>query len=193
MTTPVSLESRAAENLRYIRDTIERSHTFTAVPGWGGFWMGVTSMAAGVIASRPADFSHWLLIWLAEACVSLTIGIVALRLKAQATGQALWSRPARKFALAFAPPVAAAGVLTAALWRAGAGAVIPGTWLALYGVAVMGAGAFSVSAVPTMGLGFLVLGCIALLLPSFGNLALICGFGVMHIVFGLVIARRHGG
>ncbi|MEX2262504.1 MAG: hypothetical protein WD696_11170 [Bryobacteraceae bacterium] len=193
MITPVSLESRAAENLRYIRETIERANTFTAVPGWGGLWMGVTSIAAGVLASRQADFSGWLLIWLAEASVALTIGIVALRLKARATGQVLWSRPARKFALAFAPPVAAAGVLTVALWRAGAGAVIPGTWLALYGVAVMGAGAFSVPAVPTMGVGFLVLGCIALLLPSFGNLALICGFGVMHIVFGLIITRRHGG
>jgi hypothetical protein len=191
--TPVSLESRAAENLRYIRETIERANTFTAVPGWGGIWMGVTGIVAGVLASRQDDFSGWLLIWLAEAAVALTIGILALRLKARATGQALWSKPARKFALAFAPPVAAAGVLTFALWRAEAGAVIPGTWLALYGVAVMGAGAFSVPAVPAMGLGFLVLGCIALLLPSFGNLALISGFGVMHVVFGLIITRRHGG
>jgi len=172
---------------------MERANTFTAVPGWGGLWMGVTSIAAGVVASRQADFSGWLFIWLAEAFVALTVGIVALRLKARATGQALWSRPARKFALAFAPPVAVAGVLTVALWSAGAGAVIPGTWLALYGVAVMGAGAFSVPAVPTMGVCFLVLGCIALMLPSFGNLALICGFGVMHVVFGLIITKRHGG
>ena len=191
--TPVGIEVRAAENLRYIRETIERANTFTAVPGWGGLWMGLTSIAAGVIADRQADLSGWLLVWLIEACIAVTIGLIALRLKARATGQAFWSRPARKFALAFAPPVAAAVVLTAALWRAGAASVIPGTWLALYGVAVMGAGAFSIPAVPAMGVGFLVLGCIALLLPSFGSLALICGFGFLHIVFGLMIARRHGG
>jgi len=189
----VSLESRAAENLRYIRETIERSNTFTAVPGWGGFWMGVTSIGAGVLAGRQAELSGWFQVWLAEACIALLIGIVALRRKARATGQGLWSKPARKFALAFAPPIAAAGLFTIALWRAGAQALIAGTWLSLYGVAVMGAGVFSVSVVPAMGVCFLALGGIALLLPSFGNAALICGFGVMHVVFGLIIARRHGG
>ncbi|MBL8293048.1 MAG: hypothetical protein JNN08_14475 [Bryobacterales bacterium] len=193
VATPVSLESRAAENLRYIRETIERANTFTAVPGWGGFWMGVTSIGAGVLADRQAEFTGWLQVWLAEACIALLIGIVALTHKARATGQGLWSKPARKFALAFAPPVVAAGLFTIALWRAGAHALIAGAWLSLYGVAVMGAGVFSVSVVPAMGVCFLALGCIALLAPSLGNVALICGFGVLHVVFGLIIARRHGG
>ena len=155
--------------------------------------MGVTSIGAGVLAGRQAELSGWFQVWLAEACIALLIGIVALRRKARATGQGLWSKPARKFALAFAPPIAAAGLFTIALWRAGAQALIAGTWLSLYGVAVMGAGVFSVSVVPAMGVCFLALGGIALLLPSFGNAALICGFGVMHVVFGLIIARRHGG
>lgn len=155
--------------------------------------MGITGIAAGVLAGRQPDFTGWLLVWLAEACVALVIGIVALRRKARATGQEVWSKPARKFALAFAPPIAAAGVLTFALWRAGAEGSIAGTWLAMYGVAVMGAGAFSVSVVPAMGVGFLVLGSIALVLPGIGNAALIGGFGVMHAIFGLIIARRHGG
>lgn len=193
VTSPVSLEARAAENLRYIRETIERANTFTAVPGWGGFWMGVTSLGAGMLASRQPDLSGWLAVWLAEACLALVIGTAALRRKARATGQGLWSKPARKFALAFAPPIGAAGLLTIALYRAGAHGLIAGTWLALYGVAVMGAGVFSVSVVPAMGVGFLALGCIALLLPSLGNAAMICGFGVLHVVFGLIIARRHGG
>jgi hypothetical protein len=155
--------------------------------------MGITSIVAGLLASGRAERSEWLIVWLAEASVALTIGIVTLRFKARATGQALWSKPARKFALAFAPPVAAAGVFTVALWRIGADAVIPGTWLMLYGVAIMGAGVFSVSAVPAMGVGFLVMGWVALLVPSFGDVALICGFGFLHVVFGLIIARRHGG
>ena len=155
--------------------------------------MGVTAIAAGLIASGQSESSRWLLVWLAEACVALAIGIVALRVKTRATGQAFWSRPARKFALAFAPPVAAAAVLTIALCRAGAREVMPGMWLALYGVAVMGAGAFSISAVPLMGAAFVLLGSLALLLPSFGSPALIFGFGVVHVLFGLIIARRHGG
>ena len=190
---PLSLGSHAAENLRFIRDTMQRATRFTAVPGRGGAAMGLTGIAAGLLAAQAPSQADGLRIWLAEAVVAFLIGSIALRLKARVTGEGLWSRPARKFALAFVPPVVAGCVLTFALWRGGALAVIPGAWLVLYGVAVMGAGAFSVPVVPAMGLSFLLLGCTALLLPAFGNLALICGFGALHIVFGAIIARRYGG
>jgi hypothetical protein len=190
---PFSLDTRAAENLRYIRDTIQRASTFTAVPGHGGVLIGLSGAAAGVLAMQQSSFEAWLLIWVLEAVVGLAIGITAVLLKARRTGEDLWSRPARKFALGFAPPMLAGGMVTLALWRAGATGVIPGTWLALYGVAVMGGGAFSVPAIPAMGVSFFLLGCATLLLPGMGNFALIGGFGFLHILFGILIARRYGG
>lgn len=58
----------------------------------------------------------------------------------------------------------------------------------------MQAGTFSVRAVPTMGLAFVAFGAMALPLPWFwSNVMLAVGFGLLHIVFGFVIARRHGG
>ena len=58
----------------------------------------------------------------------------------------------------------------------------------------MTAGAFSVRVVPLMGIGFMVLGSIALLVPALsGDLLLALGFGGLQIAFGAVIARRHGG
>ncbi|MEP6744529.1 MAG: hypothetical protein ABJB33_03455, partial [Gemmatimonadota bacterium] len=59
---------------------------------------------------------------------------------------------------------------------------------------VITAGAFSVRAVPLMGVGFMVLGAIALLAPAIrGDLLLAAGFGGLQIIFGVLIARRHGG
>jgi hypothetical protein len=193
VTAPLSLDTRAAENLRYIRDTIQRASTFTAVPGRGGILIGVSGLAAGMVAMRQDSFTAWLLVWIIEAAFAFAIGITAVLVKARSTGEDLWSKPARKFALGFVPPMLAGGIVTLALWRSGAVSVIPGAWLTLYGVAVMGGGAFSVPAVPAMGVSFFLVGCAALLVPAVGDIALICGFGLLHIVFGLLIARRYGG
>jgi hypothetical protein len=190
----VELHSHAAENLRYIRETMERASAFTAVPGKGGMLMGVTAVVACAAAAGVQTAWDWLLIWLVEGLIAFAIGSFATVRKARRTGTALDSAPARKFVLAFAPPVLAGGLLTYALWQAGALAVLPGLWLCLYGIAVTGAGAFSVRVVPEMGLAFLLLGALTLMAPAgWGNTLLGCGFGGLHILFGAMIARRYGG
>jgi hypothetical protein len=114
--------------------------------------------------------------------------------KARAAGLELWSAPARKFAFSFVPPMFAGAALTFALWKAGLVHLIPGAWLLLYGTGVITGGAFSVRVVPIMGAGFLGLGAVALLTPpGFSNLWLGTGFGGLHIIFGVMIARKYGG
>ena len=81
---PVALEARAADNLRFIRETMERAGSFTAVPGWGGFAMGVTAVIAAVMAARQSGPNGWLLVWLAEALVAVAIAAGAAARKAAA-------------------------------------------------------------------------------------------------------------
>jgi hypothetical protein len=72
--------------------------------------------------------------------------------------------------------------------------LMPGVWLLLSGVAVVTGGAFSVNVVPIMGLSFMALGTVALFGPAeWTNWFMAAGFGVLHIAFGIVIARRYGG
>ena len=73
---PIPLHTHALDNLRYIRETMERAGSFTAVPGWGGVLMGVTALAAAGFASHASSSGVWLAIWLGEALVALAIGIV---------------------------------------------------------------------------------------------------------------------
>ncbi|HUP87845.1 MAG TPA: hypothetical protein VM100_00695 [Longimicrobiales bacterium] len=194
MNQPTSpLHERAADNLRYIRETMERAAEFTAVPGYGGMAMGASAVAFGVLAGMQTDPQRWLRVWLADLAIGVAIAAVAMTLKAKRSRAPLFSGPGRKFLLAFAPPVAAGGVLTVALGLAHQFALLPPTWLLLYGAGVTAGGSASIRLIPIMGVTFFTLGVMAVAVPEWGNLMMILGFGVAQIVFGALIARRHGG
>jgi hypothetical protein len=182
------------EDLRFIRRTMENGNTFTAVPGWGGVGMGITALAATVVAAGRSTPEGWLSVWAAEAALAAGIGAWAIHRKARRAGLPVLSGTGRKVLLGFTPPALAGIVLTLALWQADAIRLIPGSWLLLYGVAVVAGGTFSVRVVPLMGVCFMVLGALCLLLmPDAGNAMMALGFGGLHIVFGVMIARGHGG
>lgn len=184
----------AVENLRFIRETMERSASFTAVPGRGGMLMGLTALCAAALAARQASVHAWLVVWVLAAAVALLIGALAIIRKARTANLPIVSGPSRKFALSLAPPLAAGALLTVGFFRAGMMGAIPGMWLLLYGAGVIAGGSFSVRIVPVMGLCFMVAGAAALFSPmAWGNYYLAAGFGGLHILFGSVIARRYGG
>ncbi len=125
---PVEIHSHAIESLRYIRDTMERATLLTAVPGRGVVVMGLTALIAAGLGAREPDRTRWLTIWTFEGFVALLVGVAAMYLKAKAAGVPLWSAPARKFALAFAPPVLVGALLTQVLAQVGFYDILPGLW-----------------------------------------------------------------
>jgi hypothetical protein len=192
---PEPLHAHALDHLSYIRDAMARAGEFTAVPGWGGVAMGASAIAAAVVSGPPDESLRWVGVWFADAAVAAAIALVAMTIKARRSGTSLWSgAPARRFALAFAPPLVAGMVLTPVFTTMGLMARLPGCWLLLYGTAVATGGAFSVRAVPVMGLCFMALGIAAFASPAaWGHWLMAGGFGGLHIGFGLLIARRYGG
>jgi hypothetical protein len=191
---PVNIGDRAEENLKFIRDTIERSTSFTAVPGYGGMLMGATAIAAAVISNMQVYVGYAMAVWLGEAALAFSIGLLAMWQKSKIGGQSLTSAPARKFALSFAPPLLAGVVITLGLWKNEFYYILAPVCIVCYGVAIICGGAFSVRVIPIMGWCFMALGAVAFLLPStYGNLMMGLSFGVLHIVFGAIIAKRYGG
>ncbi|HLW53143.1 MAG TPA: hypothetical protein VKW06_09895 [Candidatus Angelobacter sp.] len=183
----------ALEDIRYIRETMERSSAFTAVPGWGGVAMGCTALAAAWLAGRQALPSSQLAVWLGEGVLAASMALVATQRKAQRAGAPLTSGPGGKFARTFLPAIIAGAALTAVLAGSEAARLLPGIWLLLYGAGVVTAGASSVRVVRVMGTLFMVTGGAALFLPQWGNVLMAAGFGGLHIVFGIVIAKKYGG
>ncbi len=191
---PTSLHVHAIEDLRFIRQTMENAASFTAVPGWGGVAMGLTAVAAATLGPRPSNARAWIITWLLAALSAFVLGALTVFWKARRKGTPVFTLPGRKFMLSLFPPLLAGGILSLALFDAGLTRLLPGVWLLLYGVGVISAGAFSVPVVPVMGLCFMVAGVAAVFCPpAWGNAVMAAGFGGLHILFGLIIARRYGG
>jgi len=191
---PPALHDRAMDNLRYIRETMERAASFTAVPGWGQVAIGISALAATYVAAQQRTARGWLGTWVAEAIISLLIAGWLMDRKARATGVPLFSGPGRKVLFSLSPPMLVGALLTIVLFRAGLTGAIPGMWLLLYGTGVVAGGMFSVSVVPVMGVCFMALGAAGLFAPAaWGNWLMAAGFGGLHIIFGAIIARRYGG
>lgn len=191
---PPALHDRAMDNLRYIRETMERATHFTGISGRGEMAIGVTALVATVIAAQQPTFNLWIAVWLAEGFISTLIAGWSMDRKARAVQMPLFAGPGRKAVFSLFPPIIAGGLLTIVLVRAGMNSAIPGVWLLLYGTGVITGGMFSVRAVPAMGLCFMALGAIALFSPpAYANWFMAAGFGALHIVFGAIIVRKYGG
>ena len=209
---PVAPDQAAQAHLRFIREAMQRTTTFTAVPGWGGVAMGVTAIIAALVAYQQDTVVDWMRVWAAEALIGFALGVFFTAQKARKHGVPLLSGQGRKFLLGMLPAVLAGFALTLAVYnydvvptdeyfvRQGvlnakaSIRLLPGLWLLLYGAGVIAAGMFSIRLIPLMGSLFILLGMLALVAPAvWGLLFMALGFGGLHIGFGLYIARRYGG
>jgi hypothetical protein len=181
------------DNLRYIRETMERAGSFTAVPGKGGVITGLAALTAAWLSRGAAGDARWLAIWTGTAVLALAIGIAGAAMKSRRFRMPLFSGPGRKFIAGFAPAILAGALLTAVFFRAGLPTYLPGVWLLLYGAGVVSGGYSSVRVVPLMGACFMLAGAAALMAPQWSAVLLPAGFGGLHVIFGAVIAVKYGG
>lgn len=203
-STP-ALHDKAIRDLAFIRRTIEGAASFTDVPGWGLVGMGVSAVATAMLADRLASAYSWFWLWFMEAAIAVLIGLTTMWYKMRRRGRTEplgeISIPARKFLLGLTPAVVAGAIISAAILIRSpetnqqlVSQQLSGVWLLLYGVGIVNGGSFSVRAVPLMGIAFMILGTLTLISGSVSHdVAMGAGFGLVHIGFGLYIARRHGG
>lgn len=190
----VRLDSHAAATLRYIRSSMEGAARL-AVPGSAGLVLGTIALAAAALCLSPMLHEYWLVIWLAAALLGAVLGSVMIVRESSLRDLRLLDTPMRKFALCLSPSLAAGLVLTAVHWSSGNLHAIPGTWLLLYGCALLTASTVTTRIIAVLGILFISFGLVTLLLPTeFHILMLGAAFGGLHIAFGLLIGRiGHGG
>ncbi len=191
--TTVRLDSHAAASLRYIRSSMEGA-VLLAVPGSAGIVLGTIGLLAAALCLAPGLRKYWLGIWLAAALLGTVVGSILIVRESSLRDLRLAGTPLLKFALCLSPSLGAGLVMTAVHWFGGNLHAIPGTWLLLYGCALVAASAATTRIIATLGALFILFGLLALLLAdNLQNLMLGAGFGGLHIVFGFLIRRLSHG
>ncbi len=189
----VPLDSHAAATLRYIRASMESAASL-AVPGSAGIAMGIVGIGAALLSSMPSLKGHWFGIWLVAALTAGAVGSTLLGRESSLSALLLAGTPLRKFALCLFPSLIAGAVMTVVHWSDGNLRAIPGTWLLLYGCALIAASAATTRTIGLLGGSFASLGLLALFLPERLQILMLgAGFGGLHLLFGLLIGwRGHG-
>jgi hypothetical protein len=191
--TTERLDSHAVATLRYIRSSMEGA-VLLAVPGSAGIVLGTIALLAAALCFVPGLHKYWLGIWLGAALLGAIVGSILIVRESSLRDLRLAGTPLLKFALCLSPSLGAGLVMTAVHWFAGNLHAIPGTWLLLYGCALVAASAATTRIIATLGVLFILFGLLALLLEDDLQILMLgAGFGGLHLVFGYLIGRMSHG
>ena len=189
----VHLDSHASATLRYIRASMEAAAS-VPIPGSAGVVMGLVGLIATALSLLPQLGAYWFFIWLAAAPIAAAVGGLLLARSAPVATFIAPGTPGRKLAYGLLPCLFAGAAMTLVLLSADLSTALPGTWLLLYGCALVSASAATTAIVASMGLCFVVLGIAAFIAPVAFHVPLLgLGFGGLHVLFGILIGRGvHG-
>jgi hypothetical protein len=166
---------------------------FVAVPGSAGIAMGSVGLLAMVLSSASGLREHWLVIWLTSAVLGGSLGSALMTRPDSLSNLLLSGTPLHRFAMGLFPALFGGAVMTALHFSNGNLHAIPGTWLLLYGCALISASVAATRTLAIMGAAFIAFGLAAFLLPDSLQIYMLgAGFGGLHVLFGLLIGRtRH--
>jgi hypothetical protein len=188
----------AYENLRLIREVMERSTKHSSLSGRSGLLVGLWAIL-GVGATRylrqhsvapfnigPSIVIKLAAIWLVVLIASAATDYILNKRVAPTVGKFIFSVLGARIAQAAVPAFAVGLVLTFYLLAHGMIFYVWGYWMLCYGLAICSVGLFSVRPVSFLGGAFIVAGALTLFLPpSDGLWMMTATFGGFHMCYGL--------
>lgn len=197
------------EDLSHIRSMMERSSRFISLSGLSGVFAGLSALIGGLYAYQlfeakgieyfdennkvysidlVSDLFFTAIIVLGFA---LTFGIFFTIRKSRKYNLPIWTTATKKMLLNLAIPLIVGGVFCFALLCYNIFFLIAPATLLFYGLALINAEKYTFSDIKYLGFCEIILGCISLFYVGYGLIFWIIGFGVMHILYGLIMFKKY--
>ena len=207
-------QQQGLEALQDIKRIMERSSRFISLSGWSGVAAGLCALAgAGLAVSRMANYKHLryddlstrgglpvqrgnllgqlstelLLIAIGVLIASVTLAFLFTYIRSRKTNLPIWSPTARRLMWNTLVPLVVGGIVALNMLQMGYYLHIAPLCLIFYGLALLNGSKYTLGEVKYLGYGQIILGLLNLWQPGYGLIFWALGFGVLHIVYGVVM------
>jgi len=203
------MNNKHQEDLEHIRSMMERSSRFISLSGKSGVIAGIVALIAAFLSyyllknsggeyfgNKHINLSSSLLIKLiitsgATLIIAIFFGIYFTIQKSKRNNQKIWNSLTQRLLLSLFIPLAAGGIFCIALFFHGHLGLIAPVMLIFYGLALMNASKYTFNDVEYLGYCELILGLISLFLVGYGLIFWAIGFGILHIIYGIMMQKKY--
>jgi len=201
------------EDIRAIREIMERSSRFLSLSGLSGIFAGICAMAGAAIAwffimdsghvlydecigkgtgSSLSGIKFYLVLDAFLVLVLALFGAVYFSLrKSRKAGERLWTSSTRRLLIHLMIPLVSGGIFILILAFQNIPELIASAMLIFYGLSLVNAGKFTFGEIHYLGLTEIILGILAGVFTKYGLFLWTTGFGLMHIIYGTVMYYRY--
>lgn len=197
------------EDLSHIRSMMERSSRFISLSGLSGVVAGLAAIIGAVyvycVFQRegisyfdgdrnvfgPSLVKELVGIGITILVVAILSGYIFTANKSKKKGLKIWDSTTKRLLTTFAIPLVAGGFFCLALLYHHLFVFVAPATLIFYGLALVSAERYTLTDVKYLGYFEIVLGLLSLFLLGWGLLFWAIGFGVLHIIYGLIMYKKY--
>lgn len=206
-------EQEPLKTLTEIKSLMEQSSRFLSLSGLSGIFAGIFALAGALVAyfymgiglsnNRYYDLAivdarldiNFVLFFLADAMVvlglALSVGFYFTYRNARRKGWAVWTPATRRFMWQVFIPLIVGGLFCILLVYNHVIYLVAPATLIFYGLALLNASKFTLKDVRYLGISEVILGLAGCLWVGYGLIIWAAGFGLLHIIYGIVMYYRY--
>lgn len=197
------------EDLAHIRSMMERSSRFISLSGLSGVFAGLVALLGAVYVyfvfqregidyfdGKRNVFSEDLvrelaIIGAAILVLAVLSGYIFTARKSKEKNLQIWDQTTKRLLFNFAVPLVTGGLFCLGLLYHEIFVFVAPTTLIFYGLALVNASKYTFTDIQYLGLCQIVLGLLSFFFLGWGLVFWAFGFGVLHIVYGLVMHKKY--
>lgn len=209
-------KTASLEALKDIKSMMERSSRFISLSGLSGVFSGVFALLGAAAAYWRVNMAPWAIrdthtqfgtgkivridydvaVFLTLDALIVLMCSIALawfftRKKALKNNLPLWSKHSKHLLINLSIPLVSGGLFCVILFYHGLIGLIAPATLVFYGLSLLNAGKFTLEEISYLGLSEIILGLLSLFFLGYGLIFWALGFGLLHIVYGILMYLRH--